>query len=685
VDGAVTAPTVVLAGRYDLGEPLRRTAFGRVHAARRLADGAPLAVEVLSEAYAADPGVRRRLADGASALTAVSAEHLVPVVDVVVDDGVVAVVRERVGGSSLGAVRAEAGGTLPPREAAGVVVDVLDALADLHVRGVVHGALVERDVLLDQSSPLRPLPLLTGWGTAALLRGRPPVPSDDVADAARLLWQCLRGLPEPPADPPSKLPARLVALLDAMLDPDAAARPTAAQARDRLAEVPGLTRLRALPPATPPARPAPAGALAGGLAALLAEVPAQPGPPPTTPLAASDRGPSGPRTPLRTSGEGAAAGASPDLLAPADLPVPDATSDRGSSGPCTPDLKSRVARESAGAAPASWGRQGPSEEPVDEAQGELGPPGEATRPLWSRVVWDGSVPPGLAAAARRTGARAVRLAAAPLRRGRRLPVRAAAAVAVGLLAAGAVAGVAEVLGLRDDPGPTAPATAVPATGERFAFAELVRADGLVVVRSWSVVGGSLRSEVTVTNPTGRTVGAGLDEVVPRSVTTDPARLLVVPEPSAVLAGPQVLRFDVLLAPGEAFAWRWSVELRDGAAGRLAALARDAEVARLTWEAERRLARAAAAAPAPVADEPVGEEVQAPADEPADGAPVVTAPRRSAAPAPAPRAGGSAAPAPTATSPAPAPTATPPAEPPPGASAEPSAGPSPAASGGPGGT
>ncbi|MDP3713966.1 MAG: protein kinase, partial [Mycobacteriales bacterium] len=247
--------TRVLGDRYDVGEPLRRTGFGQVRVGTRRADDAPVAVELLDEALATDPAVRTRCDTGEAVLCAVSGRHLVRVQALVVEADGIGVVRDRVGGSDLCALRAEAGGTLAPREAVSLVVDVLDALSDLHAAGLVHGALRERDVLVDLDVPLRPVTRLTGYGTAALVRGR-AVPTEDVLAAGRLLCVLLSGV----ETLPDGLPRPLQQAIEPLLLDDPCGRPTAAQARDALADLPGLRGLAPLPPADAPT----------GLAALLA-------------------------------------------------------------------------------------------------------------------------------------------------------------------------------------------------------------------------------------------------------------------------------------------------------------------------------------------------------------------------------------------------------------------------------
>lgn len=534
--------TRVLGGRYDLGEPLRRTGFGQVRVGTRRADDAPVAVELLDEALVADPGVRARCDTGEAALCAVSGRHLVRVQAVVVESTRIGVVRDRVGGSDLCALRAEAGGTLAPREAVALVVDVLDALSDLHAAGLVHGALRERDVLVDLDVPLRPVTRLTGYGTAALVRGR-AVPTEDVVAAGRLLCVLLCGLEQLPAG----LPEQLHAVLQSLLVEDSCLRPTAAQARDALADLPGLRGLAPLPPHDGPT----------GLAALLApEQVVQPALP------------SGP--PARPARQVVEPGTVASVSSWSPRPEP--------TEPPEPRPRLVVPRRPSRTTPA-------------EAQ---------DRPPWP-----------------------------PLSRRRALVVL-PLSVALG---AGVTAVAAATSPDRQD-ARAAAATMPSETVATYSFPPLRRPDGLRVERTWELRRSgnalSLHAATLVRNGPRRAVGAGLDEVVPRSVARDVSAVRFVPTPSTVVEGQPVVRYLARLDPGATTGWRWEVPVPAGTDGaRLRELARDAEVARLVWESTRVVVRPTPARPVaePTAVEPVDDAAGIPE-------PVRTARRpRAAAPGP----------------------------------------------------
>ncbi len=93
----------------------------------------------------------------------------------------------------------------------------------------MHGGVTERDVLLDASTPLRSQVRLTGFGLAA--PGPTATPAADVRAAGAMLGLLTVG---------NELPAALAEVAAALLADDPEARPSAAQARDRLRAAAGL-------------------------------------------------------------------------------------------------------------------------------------------------------------------------------------------------------------------------------------------------------------------------------------------------------------------------------------------------------------------------------------------------------------------------------------------------------------
>jgi len=116
--------------------------------------------------------------------------HILPVFEADIADGQAYLVFEHV----LGTVLADACARRPPmrlREAATVLLQVLDALVAAHTLGIVHGELTARHVLLGDDGRAR----VTDFGQVGLghRSGARPAPATDVSAAAQLLVEMLGG------------------------------------------------------------------------------------------------------------------------------------------------------------------------------------------------------------------------------------------------------------------------------------------------------------------------------------------------------------------------------------------------------------------------------------------------------------------------------------------------------------
>lgn len=240
-----------------------RGATSTVYAARRDVDGWPCAIKVVES-----PRDRDRVRREIDVLTAVSAPGLVRLHDVLTtDDGRPALVLDLVDGGVLREVVAQRG-RLIAREATGVVRVLLQALAALHERGVVHGDLSAGNVLLDShgravlgdlgSARLVGERTREVWATRGFLApevevGGPPTAASDVYGVGALAWLMLTG--EVPGQGYGRTPAHealpgcpepLIDLVSGCLAGDPALRPTAAEALARSAEL-GAEEPLALP------------------------------------------------------------------------------------------------------------------------------------------------------------------------------------------------------------------------------------------------------------------------------------------------------------------------------------------------------------------------------------------------------------------------------------------------------
>lgn len=235
----------LLAGRYVLLDEIGRGATGVVWRAWDRHRRRAVAAKVLSAC--ADPATLHRFVR--EQRLRIDHRHVLTPIGWAADDDTVLLVTELVrGGSLLDLVRDA--GRLPESYVGAVLDQLLQGLSAVHASGVVHGDVKPANLLLDPSPGDRPRVRLADFGVATVI-GDPvrfvtagPVgtlgylapehetghgaarPSQDVY-AAGVLTRRLLDQPGP-----------LLTLADSMSRPDAARRPTAAEA---------LARLRSLP------------------------------------------------------------------------------------------------------------------------------------------------------------------------------------------------------------------------------------------------------------------------------------------------------------------------------------------------------------------------------------------------------------------------------------------------------
>jgi TOMM system kinase/cyclase fusion protein len=169
--GAVLAPGIIFDGRYEIVSKLGEGGFGIVHKARQLSTGQPVALKVLRASEgggaASDTRVARFLRE-ARLCAQLHHPNIVQLVDSgQTADGTLYIVFTFVPGNDLAGLLATEG-TLAPREARDLMLQVLDALACAHAAGVVHRDLKPSNIMVIPTGARRNA-LVLDFGIGAIL------------------------------------------------------------------------------------------------------------------------------------------------------------------------------------------------------------------------------------------------------------------------------------------------------------------------------------------------------------------------------------------------------------------------------------------------------------------------------------------------------------------------------------
>jgi serine/threonine-protein kinase len=157
---AVTIGTI-LGGKYELLEPVGQGGMATVFRARRLEDGAVVAVKVLHEHYAHDREFVERFQREARAASQLRHPNIVPVLESGSDRGVHFIVMEFVEGTDLKTLLRRRG-RLREEEAVRIAVEVCKALAYAHGQGIVHRDVKPQNILVTPDGAVK----VTDFGIA---------------------------------------------------------------------------------------------------------------------------------------------------------------------------------------------------------------------------------------------------------------------------------------------------------------------------------------------------------------------------------------------------------------------------------------------------------------------------------------------------------------------------------------
>jgi serine/threonine-protein kinase len=205
----------LLAGRYELLDPLGSGGMATVWRARDQRLDREVAVKMLSGSLASDQGFRERFEREARHVASLNQANIVTVHDSGIEGDQYYIVMELVRGGSLESRLAAASPYLPVGDTMQVVGGVLAALGRAHARGVVHRDIKPANILLTRdgmakvadfglakdakdADDLTSAGMFLGtlsYASPEQLEGRPASPASDLYSVGCVLYQCLVGHP----------------------------------------------------------------------------------------------------------------------------------------------------------------------------------------------------------------------------------------------------------------------------------------------------------------------------------------------------------------------------------------------------------------------------------------------------------------------------------------------------------
>jgi hypothetical protein len=140
--------SALVAGHFELGELLGAGGFAVVFRARDTLLDRDVAIKVLNPALSLDPSAAEQLLGEARLVASIEHPHIVPLYEAGYQDGIVfLVMRYYPDGTAASLISREH--RLAPKEVARLGLEVADALAAAHARGVIHLDIKPDNILLD--------------------------------------------------------------------------------------------------------------------------------------------------------------------------------------------------------------------------------------------------------------------------------------------------------------------------------------------------------------------------------------------------------------------------------------------------------------------------------------------------------------------------------------------------------
>ena len=193
-------------GRYELRELLGRGWMGEVYRAVDPERGQPVAVKLLHQLDDRAENAVARFQQAVQTIAALDHPHIIRVFDFGVVDDVFYVTMELLDGQSVRDLLSARRGGLPQEEAVPIAVQVADALAYAHARGVIHGDVQPSHILFAENhrAILTDFSLAHALGSQALTgtpaylspeqaAGSPPTALSDLYSLGVVLYEMTTG------------------------------------------------------------------------------------------------------------------------------------------------------------------------------------------------------------------------------------------------------------------------------------------------------------------------------------------------------------------------------------------------------------------------------------------------------------------------------------------------------------
>ena len=178
-----------LDNRYQILTELNRSGDSRAYLARHLELNRDVVIQMLRLPADADDASAEHLASDARILSSSRHQHVIPVLDELsIGDGVLAIVRPRVRGTTLDQLISTVG-TIPNVRVADTLEQVGSALEWARTQGVVHRYVSPSGVVFQQGSGK----VLVSLEPSPALGAKLPNACDDARTLGELAWRMLAG------------------------------------------------------------------------------------------------------------------------------------------------------------------------------------------------------------------------------------------------------------------------------------------------------------------------------------------------------------------------------------------------------------------------------------------------------------------------------------------------------------